>query len=57
MIPTHRVLVEKLVENNHLKDLGLNGKIILKRIFNKLASYFERSYEPSGFIKRGEILR
>jgi hypothetical protein len=36
MRATHRVLVEKLVENNHLKDLVLNGKIILKRIFNKI---------------------
>jgi len=37
-----RVLVEKPVENTHLKDLGLNGKIILKRIFNKFASHCER---------------
>jgi hypothetical protein len=51
MRAAQRVLIEKPVENNHLKDLGLNGNIILKRIFNKFAGHCERSYEPSGSMK------
>ena len=45
--------VEKHVENAHLIDLGLNGKVKLKRIFNKFAGHCERSYEPSGSMKCG----
>jgi hypothetical protein len=30
-----RVLVGKLKERNHLEDLGIGGRIILKRILKK----------------------
>jgi hypothetical protein len=32
----YRVLVERPVGNNHLEDLDLDGRMILKRIFKKL---------------------
>jgi hypothetical protein len=31
----YRVLVGKLRERDHLKDLGIEGRILLKRIFKK----------------------
>jgi hypothetical protein len=37
---TFRVLVENLRERNHLVDLGVDGKIILRRIFRKWLNLF-----------------
>jgi hypothetical protein len=59
-----------LRERDHLKDLGIDGRIILKWILNKLdgkawtgliwlkivAGACEHSNEPSGSIKCGEFL-
>jgi len=58
-----------LNETGHLEVLGVDGKIILKRIFNtwdggglfgsghgEVVSCCESGNEPSGFIKCGEFL-
>jgi hypothetical protein len=34
-INTYRVLVGKLVNRDHLQDLGIDGKVILKRVLKE----------------------
>jgi hypothetical protein len=62
----YRALVGKPEGRNHLEDPGVDGRIILKCIFERLsggnldwidiAQDSERNDEPSGFIKCREFL-
>ena len=64
--------LEKMQERDHLEDLGVDGRIILRRIFwkwdlgawggsswfkiRKVGGNFECGNEPLGSIKCGEFL-